>query len=323
MLDNKTGRIFYICPDFAPPSGGVKRLYTHVQILRDNGYEAYIVHFNKGFRPNWFEHSVPIIYFSDNPSFSSTDVLVIPEVFPGLMKTLKDVPKKVVIALNPHSIFQNMDTGENWKDYGVSWVMTNSSTIKRFIEWSMGIENVLLIDTAIDRRMFYYSPGLKELRVSYIKRKDSLSPVVVKILSSRKDGMPPVEYIKIENLRVEDYAAILRQSEIYLTTSSFEGFPRAIMEAMACGCICIGSDGICGKDYIIPSGDTQNFIKVESMNFIELAERMEELIKRIARKDPLVERIRKNAIITSSRFTEEAEKESVLRFWKTYFEAIQ
>jgi len=41
------------------------------------------------------------------------------------------------------------------------------------------------------------------------------------------------------------------------------------------------------------------------------------------RKDPLVERIRKNAIITASRFTAEAEKESVLGFWKTYLEAIQ
>jgi len=95
------------------------------------------------------------------------------------------------------------------------------------------------------------------------------------------------------------------------------------MEAMACGCICIGFDGICGKDYIIPSGDGQNFIRVESMNFIELAEKLGELVESINREDLRVEKIRKNAIITASRFTTEAEKESVLGFWKTYLKATQ
>lgn len=323
MTNNTMEKIFYICPDFAPPSGGIKRLYTHVQILRDNGYDAYIVHFNKGFRLTWFDHSVPIIYFSDNPSFSSADTLVIPEVFPGLAKKLRDVPRKVVIALNPHSIFKFMDPGEDWKDYGVSWVMTNSPTIKKFIEWSMGIENVILIGTAIDRNMFYYSPGEKTRKVSYITRKDSISPIVENILLSRKDGQRPFEFFRIENLPIKDYAKVLRQSEIFLATSSFEGFPRSIIEAMACGCICIGFDGICGKDYIIPSGDGQNFIRVEPMNFIELAEKLEEVTKRIIKKDPLVEKIKKNAIITASRFTAEAEKESVLGFWKTYLEATR
>jgi len=41
MTNNTMEKIFYICLDFAPPSSGVKRLYTHVQILRDNGYDAH------------------------------------------------------------------------------------------------------------------------------------------------------------------------------------------------------------------------------------------------------------------------------------------
>lgn len=39
-------RIFYVCPDIQAPSGGIKRLYTHVGLLRENGYDAYIMHFN-------------------------------------------------------------------------------------------------------------------------------------------------------------------------------------------------------------------------------------------------------------------------------------
>lgn len=58
-------RIFYLCPDCDFPSGGIKRLYTHVELLCDNGYDAYIMHYNKGFKPKWFESQVPVVYNSD------------------------------------------------------------------------------------------------------------------------------------------------------------------------------------------------------------------------------------------------------------------
>lgn len=161
-------RIFYICPDFSPPSGGVKRLYNHVQILRDNGYDAYIVHSENGFRPAWFNSSLPTLYFSDNPTFyPTTDTIVIPEGFPNIMKQLKAFPNKVVIALSSHYIFKNMPWGENWNDYGINWIMTNSSTTQKLIEWSMEISNVHTIGTSIDQNIF----------ITHLKKRDCRYPI--------------------------------------------------------------------------------------------------------------------------------------------------
>ncbi len=316
-------RIFYVCPDIEVPSGGIKRLYTHVELLRENGYDAYIMHVKKGFKLGWFESEAPIVYSCDFPlaSLDPRDTIVVPEGFPAVIKQLKTLQvKKVVIALSFAYIFKHMPAGENWKDYGINWVMANNKITGDFIQWSMGIKNIHIIGSSIDHNMFHYKPDMKRLQVAYIKRKDTLSSNVEKILKSRTASRNP-DFITIANLNIQDYARVLKESKIYLTTSTAEGFPRPILEAMACGCLCIGFDGVGGRDFIVESGRRQNFVLAESMNLIDLSGKLAELVEMIDRKDPTIEAIRRNAVSTAARFSPDIEKESVLRFWRCFFEA--
>lgn len=312
-------RIFYLCPDISFPSGGVKTLYDHVQILQDNGYDAYILHSAKGFKLSWFDHSVPVIYLTDKPMFGTRDTIVLTEVFPNMMKQLKPF-NKVVIALNPLYIFHSMPLGENWKSYGVEWVMTSSTVIKDLIEWSMGIENIYVIGTSIDHDMFNFNYGKKRLQIAYISRKDTLSPVAEKMIISNDRLFKHIDFVRIENLHFKDYAEVLKESEIYLTTQPFEGLNISVLEAMACGCICIGFHGIGGRDYIVGSGAKQNFVLVESMDFIELSRSLTALITMAKEYSPLIETIRKNGFATASLYTKSHEKETVLQFWSKYCE---
>ena len=315
-------RIFYLCPDVEFPSGGIKRLYTHVEVLSKNGFDAYIMHTNKGFKPAWFLAQAPVVYSSDSPAVGPDDILVIPEGFPAVLKQFASSPiKKVVIALSLAYIFETMPLGENWKHYGVNWVMTNNKTTKEFIQWSMSIENVHIIESSIDHELFYYKPGKKTPQIVYIKRKDTLSPIVEKILTSRNIPSGDLNFIPIENLNIQDYARLLRDSTIYLTTSISEGFPRPILEAMACGCVCIGFDGIGGRDFIIDSGSDQNFILAETMNFFDLAKKLEEIVPKLRTNDSQIEKIRQNALATAAKFSPDLEAESVLRFWRAFIEA--
>ena len=317
-------RIFYLCPDVAEPSGGIKRLYTHVELLRENGYDAYIMHVKKGFKLHWFDSQVPIVYPSDLPlsSFDSGDTIVIPEGVPLVMKQLKALQvKKVVIALSFAYIFRDMPIRENWKDYGINWVMANNKITRDFIQWSMGIENVHIIGTSVDHNIFYYDPNMKREQAAYIKRKDTLSPVVEKVLKSKDASFHELGFTAIENLKLQDYARVLRESKIYLTTSTAEGFPLPILEAMACGCLCIGFDGVGGKDFIVESGPQQNFVLAKSMNLIDLSGKLAELVEMIKRNDPAIETIRQNALATAAKFSLEIEKKSVLEFWQSFFEA--
>ena len=247
-------RIFYLCPDFNRPSGGVRRLYRHVEVLRQEGFEAYIMHSRSGFKPSWFLHDVPIVYSCDSSQLNRADVVVIPEGAPSAMKQISALPvKKVVIALSSSYIFPDIDTGKNWGDYGIKWVMTNSKITKDFIQWSMNIENIYLIGSSFDRDLCYYDPAAKRQKVAYLKRKDTFSPVIEKILKSRNHCFCELEFRAIENLSLEDYTAALRETQIFLTTSAAESFPLCFIEAMACGCVCIGFDGIGCKEFIVDS----------------------------------------------------------------------
>ncbi len=52
-------RIFYWAYDLQRPTGGEKRSYHHVAILRRHGYDARVLHRSRDFRLGWFGNDVP------------------------------------------------------------------------------------------------------------------------------------------------------------------------------------------------------------------------------------------------------------------------
>lgn len=311
--------IYYLCPDMNTPSGGVKRLYTHVEILNQSGFSAFILHFKKNFKITWFTSNAPVLYLDNNPPFNPNDIIVFPEGLTNIIKKFQSLPfKKVVIALSHSYIFQQMPTGENWKNWGVNSVITPSTVIKNFIEWSMGIENIFIIGTSIDHNIFCYEPQNKLLKVSYILRKDTCSSILEKIIKSKYKEFENIIFEAIDNLSIIDYASVLKQSQIFLSTSPHEGINRSILEAMACGCICCGYHGIGAKDYICNEGTNKNFILAENMDYISLAKLLCDTLKKVIDGDPIIEQIRHNAMKTAAKFNTVSESESILQFWKQF-----
>ena len=69
--------IYYFCPDMNSRSGGIRRIYRHVDILNRNNIDAYVLHKEEGFKISDMPN-VPIRYI-DQVNFSAKDVIVIPE----------------------------------------------------------------------------------------------------------------------------------------------------------------------------------------------------------------------------------------------------
>ena len=66
-MKNKSLRnIYYLCPCSAVPCGGVQKIYQHVDILNQNGFNAYVLHPKKGFRYRWRENKTNLAYFEPN-----------------------------------------------------------------------------------------------------------------------------------------------------------------------------------------------------------------------------------------------------------------
>lgn len=135
-------KLYYLCPDYRPNAGGIRVIYRHVDLLRSNGYDAFVVHERQGFRDTSFESDTPVIAWSrhrhsvheslpfratrligrsvrrtpptaspihlrEPPCFAiePTDVVVIPEVFgPDLARIAPGVPK-VIFVQNPYAAF--------------------------------------------------------------------------------------------------------------------------------------------------------------------------------------------------------------------------
>src|SRR4051812_17621641 len=107
-MSNK--RIFVICPDHDAPSGGVRRLYRHVDVLRRHEFAATLVHDRPGFRCSWFANDTPVTARSE-VSFTAQDFLVVPEVLgPGLAALAPAVPK-VVFNQNAYLTFRGYPEG--------------------------------------------------------------------------------------------------------------------------------------------------------------------------------------------------------------------
>jgi len=127
--------IYFICTDNKEPIGGIKQLYRQVDILNNNGFNAFIVHRKKGFRHTWFPNETKIIYnlsiyididrivlkkrlkpfkifknffrTRNQDSIDKNGILVIPEIFGPYVSKLNIDMEKVIFNQNCYYTFNN------------------------------------------------------------------------------------------------------------------------------------------------------------------------------------------------------------------------
>ncbi len=56
-------RIFFICPDDNVPRGGIRVIYRHATLLKEMGFEAYILHMKPNFKCDWFHGEMPDVAY--------------------------------------------------------------------------------------------------------------------------------------------------------------------------------------------------------------------------------------------------------------------
>jgi glycosyltransferase involved in cell wall biosynthesis len=332
-------KIIYLCPATTRPSGGVKRIFRHVDTLCRAGYDAYVGLPHDAVVPSWFDLKVPVAFFSSECGFDPGDVAVAPDAFLDVIKPLKDSPiRKVVLALGFSSLlYRPLPQGKSWPDYGVEAVITHNKEIAEMIYYSRlwpADKEIGLVSTGINRSLYQYDPEVKKLQVASLNKDNDRAFMMAQECMHRRDWHWSVDFKDLRDYNEKDYAKILRESDVFVTQMMCEGFSVPILEAMACGCICVGSHGVGGNSFVVNDEQVrlcpENRLVEANKNMIEtipgdlfgLIKGLDEALSMcvgytIKQKDQC-ERIRNNAIATAAQFTVQEEEESILEFWQEF-----
>ncbi len=309
--------IYCYTPDDSSTCGGVRKIYRHVDVLNRNGFSARVLHTKPGFRCTWFQNDTPVVY-TESTQLTPADYLVVPEIWGPRMARLAPGIKKVILNQNGYLTFRGYTLDKNDRETPylspeVVATITVSEDSVRYLQYVFPQHRVLRMHYAIDQSMFYpVSTKRKQIAVMPRKNPDDLLQVVSML--KLRGVLSDFDILPIQNMSHEQAAAALRDSAIFLSFSSIEGFGLPPAEAMACGCITIGYHGRGGKEFFRPE-----FSYPIEFGDIEGYARTVEAVLNQFRIDPTP--LWNQAALASQyirqHYSEQVEEADIVQCWKT------
>jgi hypothetical protein len=305
-------KIVYECRDIKVPSGGVRRLYRHVEVLVKHGYDAAIAHWTQGFRVPWFESPAPVLYWSEGLRLSPTDILVIPEGHADVIAgTAGAEYRRVVIALSWSFIYRDLKPGLDWRDFGITDIIAGSNYVQEFIKVAMGMDSSV-IASGIDLSLFRPSKKVRQIACMPRKNRDVLHMIVC-IFRSRFPEYADVPFVPIDGMRDVEVSSIMSSSDVFLATGFPEGLARPALEAMASGCIVVGFAGRGSREYMTDGVNCYVREDYDALGAaIDLGRALDALRSGQAAK------MRAAARETAERYSLCVEESRLLRFWSQF-----
>ena len=307
-------KIRFLCHDNPKPSGGIRTLYRHVDILLSQGYDVAVMHGNANFRLQWFEHTTPTEALHRN--FESDDWIVFPEDYIDMMQFFADVScNKVVFCQNHFYIFEALPYQVSWHDFGIQHVISSSNEIQKYVHNVFGLSSHV-IPYCIPHDIF--SPPTEEKRgltVSYMPRKGQVHlRQLIRSMWFQYPQLRDVEWIEIDGYTESEVAKILQKSAVFISTSYREGFGLPPIEAMACGALVVGFTAGGGRDFATKN----NGFWVIDEQSIDLTNTLATVLLKIQKQssDPKLQKTRLEGYKTAQLYTQKRTEDAVVQTWQ-------
>jgi len=301
--------IYYLCPDYPFPTGGIRAIYRHVDILNRAGRSAAVLHHSDGYACDWFEHSTRVIG-APSAQLGPDDLLVIPEVYGPFLDRLPQVPRLVGFNQNAYLTFHEVPEQATLPYDIFSAVMTVSGDSADFLRFAFPGLEVSVVGNSVDPNLFHPTPGAPEKRLALMPRKRPEEALMIRrLLGDRLAGW---EVVEIENASERETAAAYRSAPIFLALGKQEGFGLPPAEAMASGCWVVGFPAFGGRDIFDPAWSTP----IEDGDVLSAAREIAALL-RLYEQNPEV--IREGGLRAAEhiheRFSPERQSEQLLAFY--------
>jgi len=243
-----SGRIIYHLTRASGPSGGIKVMLDHVEVLRAAGFDAFAYVKNQAQRPTAFDITVPVL--TGAIGIRPDDIVIRPETFsaPGLEAAAKGGLRQAVFVQNHYYCRHSLGTARCYDDLGVTDVFCASQRIKRFLEEHGIAQDVTVVPCTIETVPPTVAGKLQQ--IATMPRKRAFEHGVIKhLFALRHPEFAHLPWIEIVDVPHREALGIMVQSTIFLSLQRFEGFGLPALEAMAAGCLVVGFAGDGGWEY--------------------------------------------------------------------------
>ncbi len=259
-------RIHYLVPDYDVPSWGVGLLYHHVRLLREIGFDAYVVHRGKRFRLSWLDLEVPVLSIEANEfQPRPEDILVMPEVMAHDPATATWACRRVVIVLGNFLMWEGTEEAFDYRDLGFEAAMAILPSTGDIIARHCGLEPAL-VPPFIAPYFFADSNELsrpRERRLVMVGKPDYRQAgyldydIASKLLRrqvrrvGREQGRD-WELLELSGQTHRQVAETMKRAAFLLNTNTLEAFNSTVPEALAAGCVVFCYDAYGGRDFLEP-----------------------------------------------------------------------
>lgn len=303
-------KIFYLAPDYSEPSGGMATLYDHVVVLRQMGFDAYILHENIGFKLPWLESPAPVVYLRSGTLLAPGDTLVMSEIAVDAMRSTASAPiRRIVFCQNQFLAANIIARFGDWRKLNVDAVIASSITVREYLAQA-GWSDAPILPYAIDTARF--RPATKIRQIAYVPRKMALeATMIIHRFHTKFPQFADVPFVKLEGMPHTKVASELARSAIFLALGRNESMGLPPLEGMACGCLVVGFHG--DGDLGLPEAAN---IARWVLTIDQAVDALAELIYWFDTNDERAGRLRTSAEAFVSKFTREERDRLLGKFWR-------
>jgi glycosyltransferase involved in cell wall biosynthesis len=240
----KENKIYFFVQDTkGNPKGSVGHVYQLVKILRSEGYDALLLH-DDGYKPaEWLGREfaeLPHQSIRANLMVAAHDMIVLPEILSYVMEQVASIPCiKVVLVQAYDWIFETLEAGASWLDYGFDRCITVSEGCKQYIQNFFPQVRIDVVPPFLSEE--FHTPTLPQKPIIAIHSREQRD--TLKIVKAFYLKYPHYRWIGFKDLRGvsrAEFAEGLKYAAVSVwvdPTASVGTFP---LEAMKCGVPVIG-----------------------------------------------------------------------------------
>ncbi len=300
------------------PTGGVKVIYQHCELLNQHGVVAHPVHLGN-FSVDWVEHRCqPLTVHDARRMVGADDILIVPERIP--LAAAPFASRRKIVFVQNGGLVDKAVAGKRYEDFGFTDVLCCSAYLSDFMAARTALPRHV-VTNGIKLDLFRPEAGhRKPNSVLYLRRKNTWGmgrEAIMRLpLQLQRQRQRQIKVIEAPNQFTETaMVALYQQADIFLALGYPEGFALPPLEAMACGCAVVGFTGGGGATHmqdgdsalVVPDGD---------------AEALSRALQRILTDNSLKEHLRRGGLAKSREFPMARMEGELLAFCRQFAEFV-